>query len=199
MDVCLRLFFVCVVLCAGSGLATGWSSVQGVLATVLGLRNWSAAKRFTDAVRSKVGSNRNKERERESQNEDEMLNTSRTLRRIYSLFRRVSPGYDFCHSVYNLSFFFTTSDWKVKLWLCLLSHVSKTWSVNLRKEKSLKKSENIVLTRIFGPEREEVTGWWKFHTKELYNLYFSQTLLGWCVDEVGRTCSRENCEMRTKS
>jgi hypothetical protein len=29
MDVCLRLICVCGVLCAGSGLATGWSPVQG--------------------------------------------------------------------------------------------------------------------------------------------------------------------------
>jgi hypothetical protein len=31
MDVCVRLFSVCVVLCVGSGLAMGWSPVQGVL------------------------------------------------------------------------------------------------------------------------------------------------------------------------
>jgi hypothetical protein len=36
---CVRLFFVCVVLCVGSGLATGLSPVQGVLPTVYGLRN----------------------------------------------------------------------------------------------------------------------------------------------------------------
>jgi hypothetical protein len=30
----VRLFCVCVVLCVGSGLATGWSSFQGVLPTV---------------------------------------------------------------------------------------------------------------------------------------------------------------------
>jgi hypothetical protein len=34
MDVCLPLFYVCVVLCIGSGLATGWSPVQGVLLNV---------------------------------------------------------------------------------------------------------------------------------------------------------------------
>jgi hypothetical protein len=28
MDVCLRLFCVCVVLCVGSGLATGWFPVK---------------------------------------------------------------------------------------------------------------------------------------------------------------------------
>jgi hypothetical protein len=31
---CVRLFYVCIVLCVGTGLATGWSSVQGVLSTV---------------------------------------------------------------------------------------------------------------------------------------------------------------------
>jgi uncharacterized membrane protein YsdA (DUF1294 family) len=34
MDVCVRLFCVCVVLCVGSALATAWSLVQGVLPTV---------------------------------------------------------------------------------------------------------------------------------------------------------------------
>jgi hypothetical protein len=34
MDVCMRLFCVCVVLCVGSSLAMGWSLVQGVLPTV---------------------------------------------------------------------------------------------------------------------------------------------------------------------
>jgi hypothetical protein len=34
IDVYVRLFCVCVVLCVGSGLGTGWSLVQGVLQTV---------------------------------------------------------------------------------------------------------------------------------------------------------------------
>jgi hypothetical protein len=34
MDVCVRLFCVCAVMCVGSGLATGASSVQRVLPTV---------------------------------------------------------------------------------------------------------------------------------------------------------------------
>jgi hypothetical protein len=34
MDVYVRLFCVCVVLCIGSGLATGWFPFQGVLPTV---------------------------------------------------------------------------------------------------------------------------------------------------------------------
>jgi hypothetical protein len=39
MDVCVRFFCVCVVLCVGSGLATGWSPVQGVLLTVYRIKN----------------------------------------------------------------------------------------------------------------------------------------------------------------
>jgi hypothetical protein len=39
---CVRLFCVCVVLCVGSGLPTGWSPVQGVLPTVYRLRNWKS-------------------------------------------------------------------------------------------------------------------------------------------------------------
>jgi hypothetical protein len=59
MDVCLCLFCVCI----GSGLAMGWSPVQGVPPTVLGLRNWSETKRFADAVCSKVGATGKRERE----------------------------------------------------------------------------------------------------------------------------------------
>jgi hypothetical protein len=39
MDVYVLLFYVCVVLCVGSGLATDWSLVQGVLPTVYRIKN----------------------------------------------------------------------------------------------------------------------------------------------------------------
>jgi hypothetical protein len=44
MNVCMRFFYVCAVLFAGNGLATGWSHVQGVLPTVYRIKNWKAAK-----------------------------------------------------------------------------------------------------------------------------------------------------------
>jgi hypothetical protein len=44
MDVFVRLFCVRVLLCIGSGLATGWSPVNGVLPTVYRLRTEKAAK-----------------------------------------------------------------------------------------------------------------------------------------------------------
>jgi hypothetical protein len=44
MDVCVGLFCVCVVLCVGIGLATGWSPVQGVQPTEYRLRNWKSGQ-----------------------------------------------------------------------------------------------------------------------------------------------------------
>jgi hypothetical protein len=42
----------------------------------------------------------------------------------------------------------------------------------LREEHRLRVFENRVLTRIFGPRRDEVTGEWrKLHNEELHNLY----------------------------
>jgi hypothetical protein len=38
--------------------------------------------------------------------------------------------------------------------------------------------ENGVLTRIFGPKRDEVTGRWrKLHNEELHNLYSSSSII----------------------
>ena len=44
----------------------------------------------------------------------------------------------------------------------------ETWSLILREERKLRVFENIVLRRIFGPRRDEVTGEWKrLHNEEL--------------------------------
>jgi hypothetical protein len=46
--------------------------------------------------------------------------------------------------------------------------------VTLREEHGLRMFENRVLSRIFGPKRDEVTGSWrKLHIDQLYNLYSS--------------------------
>jgi hypothetical protein len=46
------------------------------------------------------------------------------------------------------------------------------WSLTLREEHRLRLFENRVLRRIFGPERDEVTGGWrKLHNEVLHNLY----------------------------
>jgi hypothetical protein len=53
----------------------------------------------------------------------------------------------------------------------------ETWSLTLREECRLRVFENRVLRRIFGPERDDVTGEWRRqHTKELYALYSSPNI-----------------------
>jgi hypothetical protein len=50
MDVCVCLFYICVVLCVGSGLTTGWSPVQGVLPTVYRIKKLKKRPRSTRAA-----------------------------------------------------------------------------------------------------------------------------------------------------
>jgi hypothetical protein len=48
----------------------------------------------------------------------------------------------------------------------------ETWSLTLREEHRLEVFENRVLSRIFGPKRDEVTEEWrKLHNEELHYLY----------------------------
>jgi len=48
----------------------------------------------------------------------------------------------------------------------------------LRKERKLRVFENMVLQRIFGPRRDEVTGKWRrLHNEELNDLYTSPNIV----------------------
>ena len=50
----------------------------------------------------------------------------------------------------------------------------ETWSLTLREERKLRVFENMVLGRIFGPRRDEVTGEWRrLHNEELNDFYSS--------------------------
>jgi hypothetical protein len=54
----------------------------------------------------------------------------------------------------------------------------ETWSLTLREEYRLRVSENIVLRRIFGPKRDEVTGEWRrLRNEELDDLYSSPSII----------------------
>ena len=54
----------------------------------------------------------------------------------------------------------------------------ETWSLTLREEKKLRVFENMVLRRIFGPRRDEVTGECRgLHNEELNDLYSSPNIV----------------------
>jgi len=54
----------------------------------------------------------------------------------------------------------------------------ETWSLTLRDERRLRVFENKVLSRIFGPKRDKVTGGWrKLHNEELNNFYCSHNIV----------------------
>jgi hypothetical protein len=71
----------------------------------------------------------------------------------------------------------------------------ETWSLALREEHRLRVFENRMLRRIFGPNRDEVTGGWrKLHNVELHNLYSSPNQVKGV--EMGRACSTNGKEER---
>ena len=54
----------------------------------------------------------------------------------------------------------------------------EAWSLTLREERNLRVFQNMVLGRIFGPRRDEVTGEWRrLHNEELNGLYSSPNIL----------------------
>jgi len=54
----------------------------------------------------------------------------------------------------------------------------EAWSLTLREERKLRVFENMVLRRLFGPRRDELTGEWRrLHNKELSDLYSSSNIV----------------------
>jgi len=71
-----------------------------------------------------------------------------------------------------------TKNLKIKIYRTVIFPVvlygCETWSLTLREERRLKVLVNRVLRRIFGPNRDEVTGEWrKLHNEVLNDLYSS--------------------------
>ena len=62
--------------------------------------------------------------------------------------------------------------------LPVVSYGCETWSLTLQEERKLRVFENVVLRRIFGPRRDEVTGEWRrLHNEELNDLYSSHNIV----------------------
>ena len=54
----------------------------------------------------------------------------------------------------------------------------ETWSLIMREERKPRVFENMVLRRIFGPRRDEVTGEWRrLHNEELNDVYCSPNIV----------------------
>ena len=83
------------------------------------------------------------------------------------------------HSVQNLlSPRLLTKHLKIKIYRTIILPVvlygCETWSLTLREESKLRAFENMVMKRIFGPRRDEVSGEWRrLHNEELNDLYSS--------------------------
>ena len=92
--------------------------------------------------------------------------------------RRLKSGNACYHSVQDLlSSSLLSKNLKIKAYRTIILPVLygfETWSLTLREERRLRVFENRVLRRIFGPNRDEVTGVRrKLHSEELNDLYSS--------------------------
>jgi hypothetical protein len=83
---------------------------------------------------------------------------------------------------------------KIKIYrtiiLPVVLYCCETWSLTLREECRLRVFVSKVLTRIFGPKRDKITGEWRrLHNKELYALCSSPDILVIkSRKQVGRAC-----------
>jgi hypothetical protein len=107
------------------------------------------------------------------------VNTSTVLREVQILAFNEIHGRHFIHFISSR---LVSRNVKVKIYKTILLPVvlyrCETWYLTLREEHKLRVFENRVLSRIFGPKRDEVTGEWrKLHNEELHNLYSSPDII----------------------
>jgi hypothetical protein len=97
--------------------------------------------------------------------------------------RRPNSGNACYHSVQSLlSARLLSTNLTVKIYKTIILPLvlcgCETWSITLREKHGLRVFENRVLRRIFGPNRDEVSGEWrKLHSGELHNLYSSPDII----------------------
>jgi hypothetical protein len=88
---------------------------------------------------------------------------------------------------------------KIKIYRTIILPVvlygCETWSLILREERKLRVYENRVLSRIFGPNRDEGTGEWRnIHNQELNDLYSLPNIV-WAVNSRRMGWARHEARM----
>jgi hypothetical protein len=97
--------------------------------------------------------------------------------------RRLNSGNACYHSVQSiLSSRLLSKNLKIRKYKTIILPVvlygCETWSLTLREEHRLRVFENRVLRRIFGPNRDQVTGEWRqLHNEELCDLCPSPSII----------------------
>jgi hypothetical protein len=94
---------------------------------------------------------------------------------------RLNSGNACYYSVQNLlSSLIMSKNLKMKIYKTVILPVvlygCETWSLTLGEEHRLRVFENRVLSKIFGPKREEDGSWRKLHNDELHDLYSSPNI-----------------------
>jgi len=102
---------------------------------------------------------------------------------IKSRFSSGNSRYNLVQSLLSSSLL--TKNTKIKRYrtmiLLVVLYGCETWSVTVREERRLRVFKNKVLRKIFGPNRDEVTGEWrKLHNEELNDPYSSSNII-WVI------------------
>jgi len=75
------------------------------------------------------------------------------------------------HIIYSVHILVKIKIYRIII-LPIVLYGCETWSLTLWEERKLRVFENMLLRRIFGPRRDEVTGEWRrLHNEELNDLY----------------------------
>ena len=109
-----------------------------------------------------------------------LTNQNSILEEIKSRLRSANACY---HSMQNLlSSRLLSKNLKIKIYRTIILPVvlygCETWSLTVREEEKLRVFENMVLRRIFGSRRDEVTREWRrLHNEKLNDLYPSSNIV----------------------
>ena len=107
-----------------------------------------------------------------------LINVEKYKKNFYSCNTGIRFRYEIYMSNLYVCMLVLSKNLKIKIYrtiiLPVVLHGCETWSLTLREERKLRVFENMVLRRLFGLRRDDVTGEWRrLHNEELNDLYCS--------------------------